>query len=181
MEEQLLRSCFDYRFSLQSSPLNLDQLYTRYVGSLLDYMEEYNSYSIDCFIIIFTSLPKTNSIRNVNSIAFNSKISNVKSIRKAFTSSLLPFTLDESKKLYYSTFPRTYIDYENKVKRVVTDLTPTKTQKDVYSQDINKHLETFIDEKLDDTTFTRHNPNSMTSITIRTNSFIKLPLIKKYL
>lgn len=66
----------------------------------------------------------------------------------------------------------------------MTDISPTKTQKDIYSLDLNKRLETFIDEKLDEDAFTRHNPDSKTSITIRkdkitrTSTFIKLPLIK---
>lgn len=187
-EKPCLDTYFDYKFITHNAPLNLDQLFTRYVGFLLDYMEEYMDYDVDCFEIVFTALPdefnhKKTSIKNVNNIAFKRNISNIKDIRKAFNSSSLPLTLDESSygKKYYST-SRTYIDSINKVKRVVTDISPNKTQKDIYSLDHDKRLETFIDEKLDDG-FIRHNPEKNTSITIRkdkitrTSTLIKLPLI----
>lgn len=184
-----LDTYFDYRFTTHKAPLNLDQLYTRYVGFLLDYMEEYRDQAVDCFVIIFTSLPEERNhqtpIQNVNSIPFKRNITNIKDVRKAFKSSLLPLTQDENTygKRCYST-SRSYIDHVNNVKRVVTEISPTKTQKDIYSLDLNKHLETFIDEKIDEEAFTRHNPNSKTSITIRkseitrTSTFIKFPIIK---
>lgn len=188
-EKESLSTYFDYKFTTHNAPLNLDQFYTRYVGCLLDYMEEYSDQPVDCFVIIFTSLPNeikhTTPVKNVNSIPFKRNISNIKDIKKAFKGSLLPLTLDENAygKKYYST-SRTYIDSINKVKRVVTDLSPTKTRKDVFSLDLNEHIETYIDEKLGEDAFTRHNPKSKSSITIRkdkitrTSTFIKLPLIK---
>lgn len=188
-EKESLSTYFDYKFTTHNAPLNLDQFYTRYVGCLLDYMEEYSDQPVDCFTIIFTSLPNeikhTTPVKNVNSIPFKRNISNIKDIKKALKGSLLPLTLDENTygKKYYST-SRTYIDSINKVKRVVTDLSPSKTRKDVFSLDLNEHIETYIDEKLDEDAFTRHNPKSKSSITIRkdkitrTSTLIKLPLIK---
>lgn len=201
LKKPFLNESFDYTFSTHNTPLNLDQFYSRYVGYLMDYMEEYYDIPVDCFVIIFISLPENvdhkKSVKNVNSIPFKRNISNIKNIRKAFKSSLLPFTLEENSygKRYYSTSTsettthflsrsRTFIDSINKVKRVVTDISPNKTKKDIFSLDLGKHLETFIDEKLDEESFTRHNPRNKTSITIRkdkitrTSSFIKLPLIK---
>jgi hypothetical protein len=123
-------------------------------------------------------------LKNVNSIPFKKKIGNIKNIRKAFNNSILPLTLDENYygKRCYST--RIYIDSEKSIKRVVTDISENKSRKDVYSTVSGKLIESFIDEKHDDNTFTRHNPKKNTSITIRDSKVIrsilttKLPLIK---
>lgn len=193
---------FDFEFRGHNAPLNLDQLYIRLFGCLIDYMEEYYEDEIDCFIIIFTTISDNLNhdklVKNVNNIPFKRNVSNIKDIRKSFKSSLLPFTLDESlygKKLYstsskgflgerYPSISRTFIDSNEKIKRVVTDVSINKTQKEIYSLVTNELLEKFIDEKIDEETFTRHNPAKKTSVTIRkdkitrTSSFIKLPLIK---
>lgn len=182
-----LFSSFDYTFKHQSSPLNLDQLFTRFVGILFDLLEEYYDEEMEYFSISFTPIygyvnHKTH-IKNVNSIPFKKNISNIKSIRKAFNSSILPLTLDENLygKRSYST--RTYIDETNKLKRVVTDLESNKTEKKVFDLTSNKLIESFIDIKLDNNTFTRYNTKTKTSLTIKDNNVIsstidiKLPLI----
>lgn len=88
-----------------------------------------------------------------------------------FRCSLLPLTFDENiqSKRSYST--RTYIDTENGVKRTVTDLSNTKTEKKVYDLTYNNLLEQFIDEKLDDNTFTIYNPKNKTTLKIKDNKW----------
>lgn len=185
-----LAKSFDYEFSSQMSPLNIDQLFTRFVGILFDYIEEYCDEEIECFLITFIpihgDINHEKGIKNVNSISFKKNISNLKVIRKAFNSSTLPLTLDENLygKRCYST--RTYIDEVNKLKRVVTDISPNKTNKEVYNLDSNELVEAFMDENLGDNMFTRYNTKSNTSVTVKDNEVIssamdiKLPLIRKF-
>ena len=178
---------FDYKFSNHKAPLNIDQLFTRFAGYLMDLLEDYQSENIEYFGITYSSIKNVDHskpLKNINTIPFKKGISNLKNIKKAFSNSILPLSLDENYygKRTYST--RTYVDGD--IKRVVTDLSTNKTKKDVYSIKTNLLLESFIDTKIDETTFIRYNLHKKVSVTIRNNNIIrstlitKLPLIKPF-
>lgn len=63
---------FPYKFDSHTAPLNLDQLFARFVGYLLDYMEEYCYDHVEYFLITFSvlssSLNHEKPVKNVNSI-----------------------------------------------------------------------------------------------------------------
>jgi hypothetical protein len=179
---------FDYTFTSHTAPLNLDQLFTKFVGHLMDLYDDYDlELSCEYVSITFTPLEGVNHeapLKNVNSIPFKKNIVNVTNIRKAFKSSILPLTLDENfyGRRSYST--RVFTDEKNGVKRVVTDISPTESQKDVFLLSSDTLIESFVDEKIGDDLFIRHNTDKKTSVTIKGTEIIKssltkiLPLIK---
>jgi hypothetical protein len=154
----------------------------------MDLYDEYDFELLCEFVsITFTPLEDVNHetpLKNVNSIPFKKNIVNVTDIRKAFKNSILPLTLNENfyGRRSYST--RVFTDEVNGVKRVVTDISPTKSHKEVFSLSSDTLIESFLDEKIGDDLFIRHNPNRKTSVTIKGTEIIKssltkiLPLIK---
>ena len=173
----LFLQSFDYTFANHSAPLNLDQLYTRLIGYLMDLSNRYPDDEVIYFIIAFTTIDKVNHkqpLKNVNSIPLKKNISNIRDIRKSFNSSMLPLTLNESSygRRCYST-PRTYIDDNKRLKRVVRDIAHNTTLKTIISLDNNKVLDEFTDKKIDDNTFKRTNARTKTSITIRDDKVVQ--------
>jgi len=171
-----LAADFDYTFSNHPAPLNLDQLFARLFGFLLDLEEEYEFSVVDYFVISFTPIRSDKRkplIKNINNIPLKSNISNIKDIRKIYKDKFLPLTLDESfyGKRSYST--RSYIDPDNKIKRVVTNLSPYKTRKDVYYLNTNQLIESFIDEMIDVNSFTRTSEKTNSSVTIRNDKLVR--------
>ena len=177
-KDRRLIETFDYKFMDHEAPLNLDQLYSRLIGYIFDRTEDYGGPLINYYIISFTQIhgyiDHEKPIKNINSIPLKKNISNIRNIRKAFNSSMLPLTLDESfyGRRNYST-KREYIDEVNKIKRVVIEKSPKKSEKLIYSLKTNKLIDSFIDELVDDTTFIRTNPKTKSSITIKDNKVLK--------
>ena len=167
----------DYTFESHEAPLNLDQLYIKFWGTLMDLNEHYKNDEIDFYLFYFTDLShyadNKTLIKNTNSVMFKSKISNIKDIRKVYKNKVLPLTMNENfyGKRSYST--RTYIDEENGVERRITNISKHEIKKDVYSIKSGALLESFIDIKLSENSFLRKNQKTNSSIKVENNKIIR--------
>jgi len=200
--EPIFNIGFDYKFKNYNKPLDINLLYVKYFFSVLELDIRYGD-GIESIVLEFSVLPDQNRIKtlkNINKQTFKPRLVNVRDVKKSFSNKYLPLTMNEftyGKKKEFHTFityrnfstnSRTYVDEESNVIRKVTNISDTSFKKEIFDLSSGKLLQTFIDNKIDETTFTRtrgeltltikEGTSETQSEVTRTNILKNLPPIK---
>lgn len=186
-KEQITPSQF---FDNSKEPYTLVDLFARLNEELIKMDDEYDLTHVDHIKVSFTPVKKFSSKpASLRNITINKPQLN-RTLKQSFSEKFLPLSLDESKfgnRINFSTISfnryrfystRVYVNEAKNRKYIVKDLSAKEKRIELYDLISNKKIQTFIDSKINNTTWTRRNENNL--LTIEKDKVIKSELDMKF-